>query len=493
MYIANAIGTLNADIAGLESAYAKEPDMDVRQSIRSEIEAKAQRLSELQNIAAHREAVRQGTPNPADANAETEDGMAGGAADAPAAAIPADGDGRPQYHLAPLEASLADIYSQGLTQDEIDGFINANIAESEKELEKLSRKAPRIGTDIQAYRRAKSDYENAIAAARNRIDYWNQMKLSAEAIKSQSSAVISESGLDAEVVDVEIHGSRNRGDAKENSDLDIVVEYHGKSREDDMFNALNDETNPLEIEGVRIDINPIRPEETGDMASYMSRSREYDEGKMHSDNRFKRTDAEVTDAALSSDNFTDEEKEIISKALADGTYMKAPNGADSKLSVKQWAQVRTKAFKEWFGDWEKAARIEKLRKSAPVEMTGEEYIGKYELNRDSAKKWIKDNLRGEYKNMDTGELIEIRKDGAQKVTSHSMGNEAHLKSLAAIPQMIENAIFIDELPNEKGNGKYDSYRYYVCGLKIGGADYTAKITVGVKGASKFGNVDKNSW
>ena len=49
---------------------------------------------------------------------------------------------------------------------------------------------------------------------------------------------------------------------------------------------------------------------------------------------------------------TDEEAEIISKAKDNGTYMKAPNGEPSKLSPRQWAQVRTKAFKEWFGDWE---------------------------------------------------------------------------------------------------------------------------------------------
>ena len=133
----------------------------------------------------------------------------------------------------------------------------------------------------------------------------------------------------------------------------------------------------------------------------------------------------------------------------------------------------------------KAERIEKLRNSKPVEITGEEYKGKYELNRDSAKQWIKDNLRGEYTNKDTGEKIEIRKDGAQKVTSHSMGSEAHLKSLVAIPQMIENSVFIEDRPNEKDNYKYDRYRYYVCGLKIGDVDYTAKITVGVKGASKY--------
>ena len=133
----------------------------------------------------------------------------------------------------------------------------------------------------------------------------------------------------------------------------------------------------------------------------------------------------------------------------------------------------------------KEERIEKLRESKPVEITGDEYKGKYELNRESAKEWLKNNLRGEYRIKDTGETVELRKDGIQKVTSHSMGNEAHLKSLAAIPQMIENSIFIDEVPNEKNNGKYDRYRYYVCGLKIGGEDYTAKITIGVKGGYKY--------
>lgn len=47
-----------------------------------------------------------------------------------------------------------------------------------------------------------------------------------------------------------------------------------------------------------------------------------------------------------------EEQDIVDAAKADGTYMKAPNGEPTNLNEKQWAQVRTKAFKEWFGDWE---------------------------------------------------------------------------------------------------------------------------------------------
>lgn len=50
--------------------------------------------------------------------------------------------------------------------------------------------------------------------------------------------------------------------------------------------------------------------------------------------------------------FTPEEQTIIKKAKTDGSYMKAPNGKPTNLNEKQWAQVRTKAFKTWFGDWE---------------------------------------------------------------------------------------------------------------------------------------------
>ena len=47
-----------------------------------------------------------------------------------------------------------------------------------------------------------------------------------------------------------------------------------------------------------------------------------------------------------------ERTEIEHKAKADDTWLKAPNGKDTNLSPKQWVDVRTKAFKEWFGDWE---------------------------------------------------------------------------------------------------------------------------------------------
>lgn len=50
--------------------------------------------------------------------------------------------------------------------------------------------------------------------------------------------------------------------------------------------------------------------------------------------------------------YNEELLSLKNKAIANGTFMKAPNGKNSNLTERQWLQVRTKAFKEWFGDWE---------------------------------------------------------------------------------------------------------------------------------------------
>lgn len=53
-------------------------------------------------------------------------------------------------------------------------------------------------------------------------------------------------------------------------------------------------------------------------------------------------------------SFVEKEKAAVrKKAVADGTFMKAPNGKETNLTEDQWLSVRTAAFKNWFGDWEK--------------------------------------------------------------------------------------------------------------------------------------------
>lgn len=67
----------------------------------------------------------------------------------------------------------------------------------------------------------------------------------------------------------------------------------------------------------------------------------------------RKKDSENNNTRLrTGENYISEEQLINNQAKADGTYLKAPNGEDTNLSPQQWVQVRTKAFKEWFGNWE---------------------------------------------------------------------------------------------------------------------------------------------
>ena len=134
----------------------------------------------------------------------------------------------------------------------------------------------------------------------------------------------------------------------------------------------------------------------------------------------------------------------------------------------------------------KLARIEKLRRSEPVVVTEEMIPEGVDIkDRKSVQKSLMENIRGEYVNADTRETLHVMRQGIEEVTHHGMTDEAHVKSLFAIPQMLRQAIYIDERLNDKGKRAFDSYRYYVCGLKINDEDYTAKIVVGVKDGQRY--------
>ena len=62
---------------------------------------------------------------------------------------------------------------------------------------------------------------------------------------------------------------------------------------------------------------------------------------------------EESSTRLRPEEYTPEMLDILSTAKYDknGNIL-APNGKPSNLNERQWVHVRTKAFKEWFGDWE---------------------------------------------------------------------------------------------------------------------------------------------
>ena len=150
-----------------------------------------------------------------------------------------------------------------------------------------------------------------------------------------------------------------------------------------------------------------------------------------------------------------------------------------RVQREDWTEENYPDNIRWKIDDPSPERVEKLRAARPVEIGENDYKGLYELNAKSAFGYVMKHLRGKkYTISDTGEEVEIGQVGARKITTHDRYNKDYLRTFAAIPQMIENAVYLGEEPNEKGNSKYDKYRYYACGLKIGGRDYTARLTIG---------------
>lgn len=150
-----------------------------------------------------------------------------------------------------------------------------------------------------------------------------------------------------------------------------------------------------------------------------------------------------------------------------------------RVQREDWTEENYPDNIRWKIDDPSPERVEKLRAARPVEIGENDYKGLYELNAKSAFGYVMKHLRGKkYTISDTGEEVEIGQVGARNITTHDRYNKDYLRTFAAIPQMIENAVYLGEEPNEKGSGKYDKYRYYACGLKIGGRDYTARLTIG---------------
>ena len=68
----------------------------------------------------------------------------------------------------------------------------------------------------------------------------------------------------------------------------------------------------------------------------------------------------LSQARARQEEYSKEMQGILANAKRDSEgNLLAPNGEKSNLTERQYAQVRTKAFKDWFGEWENPEQIEK--------------------------------------------------------------------------------------------------------------------------------------
>ena len=124
-----------------------------------------------------------------------------------------------------------------------------------------------------------------------------------ETIKCHVQAKIDEYDIDATIIDAVVVGSRCRGLEKDSSDLDVVVELSTNEREDDLFNAFNEDG--LHIGEVKVDINPITAQRAGTLETYLPQAEKYLESirqereqeltqQMHTQGEMKKEEVEVT-------------------------------------------------------------------------------------------------------------------------------------------------------------------------------------------------------
>ncbi len=100
------------------------------------------------------------------------------------------------------------------------------------------------------------------------------MELSAEQmeslVKEYVEAKVQKHQIPVQIKGIAVYGSRSRGSEREDSDLDVVVEYDGDYREDSLFNILHEDN--FRIGDIPVDINPITGVKTGTLAEFLGRA-----------------------------------------------------------------------------------------------------------------------------------------------------------------------------------------------------------------------------
>lgn len=141
----------------------------------------------------------------------------------------------------------------------------------------------------------------------------------------------------------------------------------------------------------------------------------------------------LSQAKAGQEEYSKEMQDILANAKRDSEgNLLAPNGRKSNLTERQWVQVRTKAFKDWFGDWETANKENPYSKDIsigppeadfsnvdangvgvliPIFLNGE-YIGETGLDNALYNKDKGISIEGEYMEMPSvgGSNITIEKE-----------------------------------------------------------------------------------
>lgn len=187
-----------------------------------------------------------------------------------------------------------------------------------------------------------------------------------------------------------------------------------------------------------------------------------------------------------------EEEKIKQEAIKGKTFMLAPNGNKTNLSEKQWLQVRTRAFKNWFGDWEDNAQ----KASKVVDENGEPmvvYHGTLSKFNEFSKDKIGSNTQSNSSTM--GFFFTSNKEAALSYASSNIERLNELKKRADIAEsqirkMLGGKTYLDFVYDELGGFNSKEYADFEKTTKAKELD---KLTEEVDAANEFYELLADEW
>lgn len=168
-------------------------------------------------------------------------------------------------------------------------------------------------------------------------------------------------------------------------------------------------------------------------------------------------------------------------------WMKAPNGQDTKLTERQWLQVRTPAFKAWFGDWERAYKnVTPTVFDENLSLLDEDGAQINIKDTKAVSKWVRRNFQGSTVTIDSDNNVVgfSRKgidDGVSKARDRGVTDKNNRLLYSKLKEIIQNSHFVeDETVDERHKGRSLGIKKYVSLMFVGEQGYRVDISLNVQ-------------
>lgn len=247
---------------------------------------------------------------------------------------------------------------------------------------------------------------------------------------------------------------------------DLLADLEGLRAKFEMVGSYPDLVAQAQLYDGKTEVDPV-----GQLLEQQRAQREREQGLKELDVEAYLRAKQAEAVPTLSFSVTQEMADIKAAAEKDGTFMKAPNGKATNLTERQWLQVRTKAFKEWFGDWEKVADLS---------FDGSEY------NNETCLKMLAEEAGTPFVNDETGIEAEINNRQRGKITSGKAQRKSresgfstgvHNFVAAHIRRLFKHAVHIGDYRDKNQSDDILEIKRFVCPVLIKGVEAFAYMTV----------------